>query len=192
MIFYKKTIWPPVRTLLLILAVFCSGLIYANDVTERRVQISIPVFPRVVAVDNEFQKKLTNDEQVLLVFLYDSDKNKALQLAGMLHGKLNNVAGLKFVTKVVSVTSQLMSADPVPTAMFVAERLPQKAFEVAVEYAIRNQRLLYSPYIGDVERGATAGISITSRVNPYFNLKTLESSNIKINTLLMNLSKVYE
>lgn len=167
-------------------------MIHADEVTERRIQISIPVFPRIVAVDNEFQNKLGKDGQVLLVFLYDSNKNKALQLAQMLHAKLTNVAGLKFITKVSPVSNLTKNNDAVPTAMFVAERLPKKAFEAAVAYAINNQRIVYSPYVGDVERGATAGISITSRVNPYFNLKTLESSNIKINALLMNLSKVYE
>jgi hypothetical protein len=51
---------------------------------------------------------------------------------------------------------------------------------------------MFSPFVGDVERGATAGIAITSRVKPFFNVKTLKRADIDINPILMKLSKRYE
>jgi hypothetical protein len=164
----------------------------ASDPTDRRIQISLPIFPRIVAVDNDFHKKLLPHDKVLLVFLYESDKEKAVSLADALKGKLSNVAGLEFMAAAVSVRDQLVATATVPTALFVAEPLSEQLFASVLEYAVKQQRILFSPYVGDVERGATAGISITSRVNPYLNVKTLKRADININAVLMNLSKRYE
>ena len=168
------------------------NVVYANDAVDRRIQISIPIFPRIVAVDEGFRKKLSAKDKVLLVFLYQSEKDKANRLAESLRAKLSNVAGLEFNAQAVSVHDQLASSAAVPTALFVAERLSLQTFELVLEYSIKQQRILFSPFAGDVERGASAGISITSRVNPYFNIKTLQRAAIEINPVLMKLSKRYE
>ncbi|WP_455211303.1 hypothetical protein [Kaarinaea lacus] len=169
-----------------------SNVVYANDATDRRIQISLPIFPRIVAVDEDFRKKLSNKDKVLLVFIYQSDKDKAKSLAESLRAKLSNIVGLDFIAHAVSVRDQLEASAEVPTALFVAERFSKQTFELVLEYSIKQQRILFSPFAGDVERGAAAGISITSRVNPYFNIKTLQRAAIEINPVLMKLSKRYE
>ena len=180
-------VWPFV-----IGGVLWTMVVHADDVMERRIQISLPIFPRIVAVDNNFDKKLLPKQKALFVFIYDANKGKAEQLSESLKHQLTNVAGLEFTSIAISVQKQLAEQTPVPTALFVAELLPNKAFSLMVEYSVSHHRILFSPFAGDVERGATAGISITSRVKPYFNIKTLQRSDIDINAVLMNLSKRYE
>ena len=167
-------------------------VVYANDAADRRIQISLPIFPRIVAVDEDFRNKLLNKDKVLLVFIYHSEKDKAERLAESLRVKLSNVAGLEFKAQAVSVREQLQASAKIPTALFVAERFSKQTFDLVLEYSIKQQRILFSPFAGDVERGAAAGISITSRVNPYFNIKTLQRAAIEINPVLMKLSKRYE
>lgn len=179
--------WP-----FLIGSVLWAMVARADDVMERRIQISLPIFPRIVAVDNNFNKKLLPKQKALLVFIYDANKSKAEQLSESLKQQLTNVAGMEFTSIAMSVREQLVEQAPVPTALFVAELLPDKAFSLMVEYSITQQRILFSPFAGDVERGATAGIAITSRVKPYFNIKTLQRADIDINAVLMKLSKRYE
>ena len=53
----------------------------ANESTDRRIQISLPLFPRIVAVDSKFQDKLTVDKKARLVFVYDRNKTRAKELA---------------------------------------------------------------------------------------------------------------
>ncbi|KPJ95986.1 MAG: hypothetical protein AMJ53_01670 [Gammaproteobacteria bacterium SG8_11] len=166
--------------------------LYADDATERRIQISLPVFPRIVAVDNDFKKKLLPKDHVLLVFVYESSQAQAQRYAESLKQKLTNVAGLQFTAKAISVHDQLGGKAPVPTALFAAERFSEQTFTLVVEYSIKQQRILFSPFVGDVERGAAAGIAITSRIKPFFNIKTLERAEIDINAVLMNLSKRHE
>ena len=169
-----------------------STELIANEAADRRVLISLPIFPRIVAVDEGFKNKLSPSGQVLLVFLYESDKNHAVILAESLRTQLSNVAGLKFSAHAMSVRDQLAATAAVPTALFITERFSEKSFVRVLEYSIKQQRILFSPFVGDVERGATAGLSITSRVKPFFNVKTLQRADIKINAVLMNLSKRYE
>jgi hypothetical protein len=181
----------------LIISFLCCWLIglasaSADDTADRRIQISLPVFPRIVAVDNEFKQKLLPGNKVLFVFLYEYDREKAESLAESLQNKLTNVAGMEFSTAIALVGDQLVTTAPVPTAMFAAESFSEQTFAAALEYAVKQHRLLFSPYVGDVERGAMAGIAIGSRVRPYFNMKSLKRAAIDINAVLLNLSKRYE
>ena len=54
------------------------------------------------------------------------------------------------------------------------------------------QIMVFSPYAGDVERGATVGIAIGNRVRPYFNIDTLNTSRVNILKKLLKVSKRYE
>lgn len=181
----------------LLLSITCCWFIgqasvSADDTADRRIQISLPVFPRIVAVDNGFKQKLLPGNRVLLVFLYEADEDKARVLAESLESKLTNVAGLEFATVVASVTEQLASDATIPTAMFVTEQFSEQSFGAVVAFSIKQHRILFSPYAGDVERGAMAGIAIGSRVRPFFNMKSLQRGDIEINAVLLNLSKRYE
>jgi len=164
----------------------------ADDTADRRVQISLPIFPRIVAVDNKFKDKLLSGNKVLLIFVYEFDKDKAQALAQSLESKLTNVAEMEIVTAIASVTEQLDVNALVPTALFITEPFSGPAFGSTLEYSIKKHRILFSPYAGDVERGAMAGIAIGSRVKPFFNMKSLQQADITINSVLLNLSKRYE
>ena len=78
------------------------------------------------------------------------------------------------------------------TAIFLTERLNENLFKDVLAFSEKNNRIVFSPFTGDVERGATVGISVTNRVKPYFNLSTLKKSDIVINALLIKMSKRYE
>jgi len=165
---------------------------FANEATDRRVQISLPLFPRIVAVDKKFQEKLTQDNKARLVFVYDRDKSKADDLAKAVGTASNNIVNVKVDTVPVSLVEQLKTNSLTPTAIFVAEPLGEADFKELVLYSINKGIIVFSPYSGDVERGATVGLSITSRVFPYFNNNTLEASGVEINPILLEMSKRYE
>lgn len=182
-----------IRWISILLGCWLLGVlpVSADEATARRIQISLPVFPRLVAVDKDFKHKLIAANKVLFVFLYESDPDNAKFLAESLQKKLANVAGFEFEARAVSIEDQLAAA-PVPTAMFITEPLNTQRFTQVLEYAINQRRLIFSPLVGDVERGAMAGIAITSRVKPFFNITSLRRAEININPLLMNLSKIHE
>ena len=184
---------PNVAAVLLI-AVFLGFCVtsFAAESTDRRVQISLPLFPRLVAVDNGFQNKLTEDNRARLVFVYDRNKTKAKELASSVGRSNKNIVNVKVDTVSMPLVEQLKANSLTPTAIFVAEPLGETDFRDLVLYSINKGIIVFSPYSGDVERGATVGLSITSRVFPYFNSQTLKSSGIQINPILLEMSKRYE
>ena len=187
MSFAMKTIVAGILVLLVLIP-----FSYANESIDRRVQISLPLFPRIVAVDSKFQNKLTDGNKARLVFVYDRDKAKAKELAKTV-GKANkNIVNVRVDAVHVPIVEQLSADTLTPTAIFVAEPLGEADFKELVLYSINKGIIVFSPYSGDVERGATVGLVITSRVFPYFNNHTLESSGIEINPILLDMSKRYE
>lgn len=169
-----------------------AGLVFSSDTDERRVKISLSIFPRVIIVDDHFRDKVTDNNVINLAFVYDKDRARAQDLRKLFLKKSQTVAGMTLKVKPVAADNVTDLEEPSFTALFVTERIGDEQFGKLVEYATRRHLVLFSPFSGDVERGATAGISVTSRVKPYFNIGTLERSQIEINSLLMNMSKRYE
>ena len=171
---------------------FLLSAVNASEATDRRVKISLPLFPRIVAVDNNFHSKLTEDNKVRLVFVYDRDKAKAKELAKEVAKSNSNIVNIAVDSTYLSLKEQLSDSASTPTAIFVSEPLGKSDFSKLVLYGINKGIIVFSPYSGDVERGATVGLAITSRVFPYFNKKTLDASGLEINPILLNMSKSYE
>ena len=166
---------------------------FADEEEKRRVDISLSIFPRVVAVDNNFRNKLVDGNNVQLVFLYSVNESRAIDLAARLNENVKSIGGMKVVASSKNINNLLNSQEEAkPTAIFLSERLADEELLKIMSYAQTEKRLVFSPFSGDVERGATVGISVTNRVKPYFNLKTLRVSEIVINALLMKMSKRYE
>lgn len=168
-----------------------TGTTLADETDVRRVDISLSIFPRIVAVDNHFRDKLSETKNAVLLFVYDKDEEYAQQLSERMKKSNANIGGMKVETKTISV-SDVLPRDDLPTALFVVEKLSDDQLNKIMAYAHDTHRLVFSPYSGDVERGATVGISVTNRVKPYFNLSSLRQSKVAINALLMKMSKRHE
>jgi len=166
--------------------------VYARDANDRRLQIALSIFPKIVAVDTDIREKLDKNKRLLLAFIYKFDDAKSHQLSNKLQRKIKKIAGLSYKTLTIKLNGRLDKETFSPAAMFLTERLSPKSFNRIMRFAKRNHILVFSPFTGDVERGATVGIAITSRVKPYFNMQTLEDSSISINPLLIKVSKRYE
>lgn len=177
--------------LCVLLGLSASGGVWADETEKRRVDISVSIFPRIVAVDNHFRDKLDKNKNALLLFIYDGDEKFARELAGRIGAEDNNIGGMSIATHVMSAADALPD-DDLPVAIFLVEKLSDAQLLKVVSYAESAQRLVFSPYVGDVERGVAVGISVTNRVKPYFNLASLRRSKVVINALLMKMSKRYE
>lgn len=175
----------------LLLGFSVAGGLFADEADNRRLDISVAIFPRVVAVDNHFREKLTDANEASLWFVYESDRDLALEVAARIGKEGGNIGGMSVVTRVLSVNEKLPE-DGLPSAIFLVERLSDPQLKKIISYSESTSRLLFSPFSGDVERGVMVGISVTNRVKPYFNLEELRRSKVVINALLMKMSKRYE
>lgn len=189
----SKNKFIPLLLMLLTITAIAESSGYADEEEKRRVDISLSIFPRVVAVDNNFRKKLIDGKNVQLIFLYSKNEPRASELAARINEKDRSIGGMKVIASAKNISTMVNSQTEIrPTAIFLSERLADDELLKIMNYAENESRLVFSPFSGDVERGATVGISVTNRVKPYFNLKTLKRSEIVINALLMKMSKRYE
>lgn len=168
------------------------NLCYADETERRRVDISLSVFPRIIAVDRHLSEKVTNDEKVLLLFIYNRDEKIAKELAQKMENNNSNIGGMGLSVGVMQADELFKYKQNTPTAFFLTERLGEGQLTRVMKYAEENNRLVFSPFSGDVERGVTVGISVTNRVKSFFNLPVLMRSGIEINPLLIKMSKRYE
>lgn len=171
-----------------------SALVYAetNETEERRVQISLDIFPRIVAVDKDIETKLTSEGKIRLLVLYEKNQASAERLAEHLCRNISNIGGRSIEILVARVITSVPFDAKLPSAIFLAERLREGNFKQVWEYVTKHHVILFSPFIGDVERGATVGIAVSSCIKPYFNLNTLRQSGIRINKIVLKVSKHYE
>lgn len=182
-----------VAIMFVVMGVAADNLGYADEEENRRVDISLSIFPRIVAVDNNFRSKLNADSKVELVFIYREDEERAQSLVELLITKNKNIGGMGVAASAVELENLLsFSKEAKPTAIFISERLKDSDLKKIVQIAEENSCIIFSPFTGDVERGVAVGISVTNRVKPYFNIQALKRSKIVINALLMKMSKRYE
>jgi hypothetical protein len=175
----------------LLLMLAASSVSVADENERRRVDISLSIFPRIVAVDNQFRAKLLEGNKARLLFVGGVDKNYVQMLANRMEKATGNIGGVPVETRVVSVSEEF-PLSVLPTAIFLAEKLNDAQLEKVLAYAREQQRLLFSPFVGDVERGVAVGISVGSRVRPYFNRAALRETRVSVNALLMKMSKHYD
>jgi len=164
------------------------GLAGNKDEDKRRQLVGLSFFPNIIAVDEDILAKRTQSGTLPLFFVYGNDRKNAEKMARRLKKK---VKAIKKNPVEIKVTSELSPADK-PVGIFLTEWLPDSEFDKIINFGIAHKIIVFSPFVGDVERGATAGLNISTKIRPSLNLSTLKKSNIHINKVFMRLSKHYD
>jgi len=164
----------------------------AGEAEERRVRISLEIFPRIVAVDLDLRSKVSTTDTVRLFVVFDRDAEAARHVAEQMKNSFSNIGGLAVEFVVQNAQQAVMSGMEHSAAIFLSDLLTDEVFAAVMKAAIERHVLVFSPFAGDVERGATVGIAISSRIKPYFNVSTLAQSHININEKLLSISQRYE
>lgn len=164
----------------------------ASEIDDRRIRISLEIFPRIVAVDQDLRDKVSDKDKVRLFVIYDRDADSAQRVTDTMRNTFTNIGGRAVEFVVQSAEQAIKSGMQRPSAVFIAEFLSDGVLSTVLKQAIDKHVLVFSPFAGDVERGATVGIAISSRIKPYFNVPTLNQSHISINEKLLSISQRYE
>jgi len=159
---------------------------------ERRVMTGLNLFPNIVSVDLDVLDKRSKDGFLLLLISYKYDQGDAKRLAEALRQKVKTIKQTEIKVKVTRDLEKFSHDQGGPAGIFLTEHLSDEQFEKILKFAIEHHVLVFSPFAGDVERGATAGLSISSRIQPYYNAETLMKSKIRFHHLFLKVAKSYE
>jgi len=188
------------RIPLLLVTCLTAIIVIAVPVTdadeEQVVQIGLRLFRTLLAADEDLTQKVGPDGVLELVLLHRGDARAAESFAEALgasgHGdQQGTVKGIELRVRISDdPTLAAFSQDP-PAGVYLVQRLSDQALSSASGWAAAHHRLLFSPFDGDVERGASAGVAIGVRVQPYLNRPMLDRSGVRLKDLLFKVSKIH-
>ncbi|MDH5231067.1 MAG: YfiR family protein [Gammaproteobacteria bacterium] len=177
-----------------IIFILMTGNLYSesnlSEELQRRVSISVSIFPKIVATDTGITTKLI-DNQINLAVAYKTEKAYASALVADFNQRINKIRSSEAITQIVSIKNLSLKHNNF-SAIFLAEVLSDQEFAKLLAYAIKHHIILFSPFPGDVERGAIAGIAIEARIRPFFNLNSLKRAQIEISQTLIRISRTHE
>lgn len=164
---------------------------------EQRVQIGLRLFRTLLAADQDLAEKVNADGRLELALIYRDDRGRAEEFAtalqesghGSEQGKIKNFPIQITLTDVARLKELWRQA---PAAIYLVQPLPDSVLETVTRYGIDHQRIVFSPFEGQVEKGALAGLAIEVRVMPYINGATLKQSGVRLNHLLLKVAKIHD
>lgn len=159
-----------------------------NQHSAGRKIIAVNLLPSLLSADIELEKKLSTDNRLEIRVIYVEDAQAGFQLSSSL-GMIKQINGFAVRLTTEPLAQSLDTEREAPAVYFIAERLPN--ITPLLRVAKSRGRMLYSPYSGDVERGITAGISLTDRILPYVNRQSLKDARVKLKPFFLKVANQY-
>ncbi|MFC1536562.1 hypothetical protein ACFL48_01960 [Pseudomonadota bacterium] len=181
---------PLYQALLLLLMLSTAWGAGATD-ENRLIMVGLNLFPNIVSVDQDIADKRTDDGNVYLVIAYENQSVRATRLAETLRKQVSTIK--RYSSKVAVVKASELSSFPKRVAgIFLADEIGLALLNQVIGHAAKHGTLLFSPIPGDVERGVTMGMQITSKIWPYCNTKTMKQSNIRFHPSFLKIMRCYD
>lgn len=177
---------------LVALALAASSAWGGSKDDSRRILIGLHFFPNVLSVDVGLPGKQTAGGKARVLLLYRESRGEAERLAATLRREVNSVAKLPIEVVVADEPAAAFASGSSPCGIFLTEFLPAAEFQRVLRLAIDKQVILFSPFEEDMERGATAGLEIGSKIRPALNRTTLQKSGIRIHQMFLRLAKLHD
>ena len=179
--------------LVLVLGLSLAGAtVQADSNDERRIRAGARLFRALLAADVGLEAKTDKDGSLRVLVLGNSESlgNELRELiAPPESGDGSRIRGLPL--KVETGVRTPEGAEAAPAAVFLATAATPPELAQIVRWGIANRVIVYSPFEGDVERGALGGLSIEAKVQPYVNLSTLRATGVELKPFFLKVAKVH-
>ena len=168
------------------------GTVSADSYDDRRVRSAARLMRAFLAADEGLAARHPDGSPVRVVVLARNARRAdplISLIAPSAEKEAIRISGLEL--EVVPLL-ELPAEDASPAdAVFLAEPLGDSDFDTLLTWCIARRVILYSPFEGDVERGATAGLSIQAKVQPFVNRRTLDATGITLRSFFIDHSRVW-
>ena len=165
----------------------------ADDADDRRIRAGARLFRSLLAAQVALESKAAADG-ALHVVLYGADPHLTGEIAELIaaNGE-GGKAGIKDLpVKIDSVANLAALAQASqPAGVFLVSSQSEQDLAELVRWSTAAKVVLYSPFDGDVERGAAAGICIEAKVQPFLNLPALQAAGVEIKPFYVKVARVY-
>jgi len=187
--------WMLVVAMLIVTAVSVSAsTALADDADDRRVRAGARLFRSLLTAQVALEAKAAPDG-ALHVVIYGTDTHLAAEIATLIAA--NGEAGKTGIRDVpvaidqVANLAALTAQASAPAGVFLVSAQTEKDLAELVRWSTAAKVVLYSPFDGDVERGAAAGLCIEAKVQPFLNMPALQAAGVEIKPFYVKVARVY-
>lgn len=177
-----------------LLVAIVSALAYparADDAGDLRVRVGARLFRSLLAAQTGIESRAAPDGK-LHVVVYGGDAALAEECAKLIvsNGESGRMAiqGLPVIIERADAALTLAQIER-PAGIFLISALSEPELNELIRWSESSHIVLFSPFEGDVERGAAAGLSIEARVRPYLNLSALQAAGIDIKPFYLKVAR---
>jgi hypothetical protein len=155
---------------------------------EQRFRVGLKLFPAVLGAIDDLEDTRAASGKLEIRVVYEGSDSVAREAASALRGMARigefplNVQTLR--------ASELDAEDSRLAGIFVASvDLGGKRLRLWSE---RHRTLVFSPFAGDVEAGAVAGIHVADRILPFVNLPRARRAEVRFKPFFLKVAHRYE
>ncbi len=177
--------WKALATLILI--GWC-GWLWGDELAIRRALVGTKVFGAVLAADLAIESRSAPDGTLHLLVVHPPAPEGLDGIVERVAG-LGSVRGIPIHVEVIASDQLQDYAGPVLAGVYVAGALPD--LQPVLALGDRYGMLIFSPILGDLGRGAHAGLSVTDRIIPVINEERLASSGIHLKSFFLEVATRY-
>jgi hypothetical protein len=153
---------------------------------EQRLHVGQKLFAACLAADQDLGRKVTAEGDILVLVVHAGMPHLADQVTGDLR-MVERVAGRRLRVQVIEASQVAGYRGPPVAGLFVAT--PGSGDGLLAVWGKRLGALVFSPFAGDVERGAVAGIYVSDRILPFVNLTQARNAGVRFKPFFLQVAK---
>lgn len=185
----RRTLTPALLALVLLALGLSCGVLHGNELwpeEEQRFHVGLKLFPAVIGGVRGLDEKVSADGRLRIIVVHVDAPRTAHRAARSL-ADIGQIRGVPLEVVIRGAAEIRGTANDPIGGIFVSS--PGVPAEELVAWSTNLQTLVFSPFRGDVEDGAVAGLSVTDRILPYVNLTQARRAGITFKPFFLRVAK---
>ncbi|UHD15381.1 hypothetical protein [Thiocapsa bogorovii] len=155
---------------------------------EQRFRVGLKLFPAVLGAVEALQDRCAPDGKLEIRIAYEGSDTVAREAATALRA-IGRIRDIPLNVKTLSAEA-LDADDSLLGGIFIASvDVGGKRLRLWSE---RHRAVVFSPFAGDVEAGAVAGIHVADRILPFVNLSRAKRAEVRFKPFFLEVARLYE
>jgi hypothetical protein len=164
-----------------------GGSLWQED--EQRFRVGLKIFPAVLGALEGLEAKRSPDGALTVVVAYEGSAETADQAASDLRdmGQIHDLP-LNVTTMTATALDKYAGA-PIGGIFVASVGIGTQRLRA---WSAQHRALVFSPFAGDVEAGAVAGIHIADQIRPYVNAAQAERAGLRFKAFFLQAARQHE
>lgn len=166
-----------------------STVALSSEHLTPRIQIGLNLVPAVLAANKKLNSEL-NQESLTIYIVYVHNKPGAIKSQTRLES-IGHIRNHELKLEVIHLYDLIDRKIGSKDAIFINDNIKHDLNKL-IRFAHTQQVILFSPFKGDVKKGAMSGFEVSNKVLPAVNLKAMRNSNIELKAFFLRIAVKYD